>query len=288
MSKAIVCNGLAAYGHFAIAIGNHLLAIGFFDRSKTRQRGIAASLGNFSLKWGHKTFSTSNEYGNEWHSTLTPCQMGRDSFTYCMSVNEEVGKNYLLTTNKDVHSDLYHYLMQHYKLPLLKEWMQPLLQFFRKERVISQSYLTISKGKDNYERITLALHGRDLLLEELICYDFTTLTEDKLEEYVSLALKKRIIQITEYHMDPLDFKTFDDYIIKYGASLVDNLNRMINPLTELKPNVDTLALKTKSLFPQQAASVNGALAMIDHKIKYSILNMSMGVGKVRQVGVGLQ
>ena len=279
MSRAIVCNGLSAYGHFAVTTANHLLAIGFFDRSKTKQRGIAASLGNFSLKWGGRVYTTANEYGNVWNSTLTQCQMGRDSFTYCMSVSEEVGKLYMLTTKKDVHNDLYHYLMQHYKLPLLKEWMPSLLQFFKEERVITQSFLSFSKGGNTKEHITLALHGRDILLEDLICYDFTTLTEEKFEEYVSVALKKKIIQITQYQMEPLEFKTFDDYITKYGVSLVDNLNQMISPLTDLKPNVDSLALKTKSLFPQQAASVNGVLSMIDHDIRYAVLNMSMGTGK---------
>ena len=279
MSRTIVCNGLSAYGHFAVADSNYLLAIGFFDRSKTKQRGIAASLGNFSLKWASRLFSTSIESGGVWNSTLTQCQMGRDHFTYCMSVNEAVGKTYLLTTATDVHRDLYHYLMQHYKLPLLQEWMAPLLRFFTRECVITQTYLSIYKGNGSKEQITLSLHGRDVLLDDLICYDFSTLTEDKFEEYVSLAIKKRIIQITEYQMEPLDFKTFDDYITKYGVSLVDNLNQMISPLTDLKPNVDSLALKTKSLFPQQAASVNGALAMMDHNIHYAILNMSMGTGK---------
>ena len=279
MSRTIVCNGLSAYGHFAVADSNYLLAIGFFDRSKTKQRGIAASLGNFSLKWASRLFSTSIESGDVWNSTLTQCQMGRDHFTYCMSVNEAVGKTYLLTTAADVHRDLYHYLMQHYKLPLLQEWMAPLLRFFTRECVITQTYLSIYKGNGSKEQITLSLHGRDVLLDDLICYDFSTLTEDKFEEYVSLAIKKRIIQITEYQMEPLDFKTFDDYITKYGVSLVDNLNQMISPLTDLKPNVDSLALKTKSLFPQQAASVNGALAMMDHNIHYAILNMSMGTGK---------
>ena len=203
MARVIVCNGLYAYGHFALAIENHLLAIGFFDRSKTKQRGIAASIGNFSLKWGQKTFSTSGESGNLWSSTLTQCQMGRDSFTYCMSISEEVGEKYLLTSKNDIHNDLYHYLMQHYKLPLLKDWMRPLLKFFTNEKVISQRYLRISKGKDNEERITLCLHGRDILLEELICYDFSTLTEEMLEEYVSLALKKRFHLIFRNLYDPL-------------------------------------------------------------------------------------
>ena len=279
MSSAIVCNGLRAYGHFAVAAGRHLLAIGFFDRSKTRQRGIAASLGDYSLHWGGRELSTARDSGTVWNATLTPCLMGRDHFTYCMSVNEEVGKKYLLTTEKDVHDDLYHYLMQHYKLPLLKEWMPPLLKYMKDVRGILLERLSILKGGDRNERISLSLHGRDILLEDLVCYNFEMLTEDAFEEYVSLALKKRIIKVTDYQMRPLDFKTFDDYITKYGVSLVENLNKMIHPLTELKPNVDTLALKTKSLFPQQAASVNGVLAMMDHNIKFSVLNMSMGTGK---------
>ena len=279
MSSAIVCNGLRAYGHFAVAAGRHLLAIGFFDRSKTRQRGIAASLGDYTLRWGGRELSTARDSGTVWNATLTPCLMGRDHFTYCMSVNEEVGKKYLLTTEKDVHDDLYHYLMQHYKLPLLKEWMPPLLKYMKDARGILFERLFILKGGDRNERISLSLHGRDILLEDLVCYNFEMLTEDAFEEYVSLALKKRIIKVTDYQMKPLDFKTFDDYITKYGVSLVENLNKMIHPLTELKPNVDTLALKTKSLFPQQAASVNGVLAMMDHNIKFSVLNMSMGTGK---------
>ena len=279
MSSAIVCNGLSAFGHFAVAAGNLLLAVGFYDRSKTRQRGIAASLGNYKFRWGFKDFATSRESGTVWHSTLTPCEMGRDHFTYCMSVNDEVGKSYLLTTQTDVHNDLYHYLMHHYKLPLLREWMEPLLRFLVSERVMRLENLFYYKAGHKNEQIYVSLHSRNILLEDLVCYNFETLTEDVFEEYVSLALKKRIIKVTEYQMEPLEFKSFDDYITKYGTSLVENLNKMIDPLTDLKPNVEPLALKTKSLFPQQAACVNGVLAMMDHNIKFSVLNMAMGTGK---------
>ena len=280
MARVIVCNDLRTNGHFAIATWRgYLLAVGFFDRSKTKQRGIAASLGKYSLRWGARKFTTSKDKSNDWYSILTPCQLGRDHFTYCVAINDDVGKSFLLTTREDLHEDLYHYLMLHYKLPLLKEWMPSLLRFFLNGNVISQERLEILKGNVSSEEITITLHGRDVSIDHLICLNFETVTEKIFEEYVSLALQKKIIQITDEWMEPLEFETFDDYITNYGVSLVENLNKQISPLTDLKPNVDTLALKTKSLFPQQAASVNGVLSMMDHGITFSVLNMGMGVGK---------
>lgn len=276
----IVCNGLDAYGHFAITelISNQLLAIGFFERSKTKQRGIAAALGKYSLKWNYTSLKT-NE--SDWHGTFTPCSMGHDRFTYCVAVSDKIGKDLLFTTDETMEKDLYSYLMGHYKLPLLREWIPVLQKTLLTKRLVNELTLRVYKGAYR-DSVVLSLNRKNVSIDKIRCLDLSLLTEDAFQETVSQALKSKKICITRHEMEPLSLKNFDDYLTRYGASLVDNLNKQLEPLVPLKPNVDCLAIKEKSLFPQQAASVNGVLAMIDHGYKHTVLNMGMGVGKSLQ------
>lgn len=270
---------LESYCHFILSIDQCAVAAAFFSRSKTKVRGMAANLGKQKLKVYYRFYETKNSDG--WSSFFSPMQIGREKITYCMSISREIGGKLLITTEAQKYSDLYEYLMTNYKLPLLRNWMEPLLN-----ALVSRSYafsksLQAAKGNPQ-EEISITLNGNPVNLSDLICYDFSFFTEEKLEEVVSCLLREKSIQITDKNMRPLNFTDFDSYVQNYGHTIVENLNKEIHPLSPLEGNVENLALKTMRLFPQQAACVNGAAALKQNSKSYVVLNEGMGVGKTIQ------
>jgi len=266
-------SGMEANGHFALSLDKELLVCGFFARSKTKVRGISANFGKRTVRYGYYTLATENEKG--WTGVFTPVNMGRDRFTYCLTSSKEIGERYLLTTPEMQEEDVYEFLMKNYKLPLKAEWMRVLIKLFLDERLVLKPRLTCRSEGD----VCMPLNGQDVSIRDIICYDFSGLKEESFEKTVSHALATKQISISEKDIPPLEFQGMDEYFSHYGCHTVDNLNREINPLVELRPNVEHLALKEKSLFPQQAASVEGVLALMRNGVSYAVLNHGMGCGK---------
>lgn len=268
--------GLEAHGHFLLGDYDTCLACGFFARSKTKVRGIAATFGKkYRLNFNYRNYDTENDVG--WTGIFSTQNMGRDKFVYCLSVSKEVGKRYLLTTEESCHDDMYEYLMTNYKLPLKREWIPCIKDELLKERYCCTPYTHVQKHGGN--PVIMSLNGKDVEIGKIKIFDFALLTEDVLEKVVSFLLSSGKIWITKKHIPPLDIESLDDYFKKYGGKAVDNLDKELKPLVELRPNVKNLALKQKSLFPQQAASVEGILAMEREGIKYAVLVHGMGCGK---------
>lgn len=286
MGKIMILSGLQVHIHFMVKLrlNDTALMMGFFDRSNTKVRGVAANLGKREGNIRYQRIKTANELG--WTGLFYPQSMGRDRFLYCAATNKEIGTKYLLTTKEQAEEDFYHFLMTNYKLPLLRWWIPYIMEQLYTERLVSNPTLDVITG-DEYP-VKISLGNREVNIADLTCYDFSTLTNEGLSLSISNMLKRKIIWITRKKMQPLTFETFDDYIRKYGTSLVDNLNSLIRPLIPLKPNVDSLALMEKSLYPQQAACVNGVLAMRRKGIPYAILNHGMGVGKTLQTMAAIE
>ena len=277
--RTLIVGGMEAYCHFCVKTNaeNMALIMGFFHRSSVKVRGIAASLGSKDARIGWRSFKTQS--GNGWTGMFRPESMGRDKFLYCIATNKDIGTRYLITTSTMLHKDVYDFLMNNYKLPLLREWVPIILEELKKQckaYPLSLEY-TLPDNPVNIE-----LNRNVVSVKDIICYDFGELTNDGLSDVVSSLLRSRKICITRNVMKPLEIESFDDYITRYGSSMADNLTKRLNPLSPLKPNVDTLALKYKSLYPQQAACVNGILAMRKNGIKYAVMNQGMGVGKTIQ------
>ncbi len=112
-----------------------------------------------------------------------------------------------------------------------------------------------------------------------------SLAESSLQELIANGLANGDIKIAEKKQKPLEFGTMDDYFMKYGASLIRNLEKKLNPLVELKETVDEVAFLEKRFFPQQAAIVNGLMECMKHS-SYAFLNEDMGCGKTLQ-GMGV-
>jgi len=284
MADLLKMSGLEAHAHFLITNGQEALACGFFARSKTKVRGIAANFGKRTGRYGWNTFQTESERG--WTGIFTPVNMGRDRFTYCLCTNKDIGNRYLITTPEEQDDDLFEYLMLNYKLPLKREWVPSLRKLLIEERLVSVPRLTVRSNKQ--ASILLSLNGKDYNICNLVCYDFFCLKEEDFENLISSALATKRICITEKDIPPLEFQGMDEYFKKYGCKVVDNLDKSIEPLVDLRANVTNLALKVKSLFPQQAASVEGVLAMKRHGIKYAVLNHGMGCGKTIETAAAME
>lgn len=275
MPKTLHMAGMEASAHFLIEAGYNTLACGFFTRSKTKARGIAANFGKRNGKFAWYSFDTESEYG--WAAIFTPVNMGRDRFVYTLCINRSIGNNLLVTTSDRVDCDWYEYLMTNYKLPLKKEWIPVLRKKLLDECIVRQLNVRLERNDDN--PIMISLGNVTTEIGELLCYDFSELTETGFEEIVTSCLSAKQISVTDSYIPPLEFEGLDEYFLKYGKGVVDNLDKKLDPLVELRPNVRNLALKEKSLFPQQAASVEGALALFSHKKRYAIFNHGMGCGK---------
>lgn len=283
----IICDGMDAYAQYAVSIQNggnpHLLMLGFFGRAKTKIKAIKQCLGDekahFSMMEGYHSYTYRTTISERWWGAFQTMNRGRERFTYCVAVAEAVGKRFLFTSNSTEDKDWYEFLMKNYKLPLLKEWIPTIREECIRvaDGVVRAS--TSIKYDAGYKIPSITLNGMDIPVNEIMVYDFLKMNEESFEKIVSRLLRNGKIRFTEKPQKPLIFQGMDEYFLNYGTLAVENLTKKINPLTELRANVSNLALKQKSLFPQQAASVEGICAMYREGISYAVLNHGMGCGK---------
>ena len=76
--------------------------------------------------------------------------------------------------------------------------------------------------------------------ENALVYEMS-MTEAVLQELVTNGLRNCMIKISGKPQKPLQFDNMDDYFMKYGSSLIENLEKKLNPLVELKDTVDEIA-----------------------------------------------
>lgn len=275
-------DGLCGYCDFIIhtqTAPQKILMAGVFERSKVKARALACRLAYHKSSIGYRAYIPANTKGWDIGYSIVPLGKGRDRFVYASCVSREVNDNYVITSNRFILDDVYDFLMKKYKLPLLKRWVGYIV-----ETAIDRDFIEKSQNcyKADDDEKALLLHSERVLLRDIVVLDFTNLDDSRLQEIVSTGLRKKEIWISEKQIPPLKFNSFDDYINQYGKSLVDNIEKEIHPLVGLKGEVDGLALKHKRLYPQQAACVNGMIALKKHGIKYAIANEGMGTGKTIQ------
>ena len=276
--KEINADGLIGYLDYLVAINKTIIMAGIFERSAYKTKALGAKFGTSKFSVRYKTYLTKSNIPYHVSYVRVPIGSGRDQFWYTQAVSGEIGKSYFVTTTEDLDEDFYNYLMRNYKLPLLKNWAHQILVEALEKRHIIMEYPEIVYGDCPK---ALKLHGKTVPIEDLRFFGIK-LSEEALEEIVSFLLRTRKIFISKLPQSPLDFKDFNGYIQHYGGSLVKNLEKEIIPLCELNGQVETLALRHKRLYPQQAACVNGILALKKQGISYGIMNQSMGVGKTIQ------
>lgn len=219
-----------------------------------------------------------NGSGGQWKTDLVPLALGYDRFVHFMCVNETERKRAFLTggTVEQMMDDFYSYLMLNYKLPFMRTWAEPIFNRLVSDGHLNRCYESLIANPERDSK--LSVWGRFLGIKELVVYQ-VSLTEDELEGIVSDMLSSKQIWISKEEQQPLMLLDMDSYFAQNGKSIVRNLETQIDPLVpEPKQFVDTLALKHKSLFGAQAATVEGMAELLE-RAPHCIVNGGMGVGK---------
>ena len=271
----VSANGAFAYVDYVIALSwgyrKEALIYSCFERSEITLRGFTAniSLGAtmLYLENGNKDMVMFPEI--EVESYHTKMLRGKEPVNHSLSISRKINEKYILTEEKNKHTDIYNWLMSNFDYPLLPEWIPYFME----------------AGAEQIRSVEVEVYGRKPdWAERLVVFDMSV-TESGLRKMVSEGLKDGKIQIASRSQKPLTFDNMDDYFLKYGNSLIENLEKKLNPLVDLKETVDEIAFLEKRFYPQQSAIVNGLIACME-KGSYAFLNEDMGCGKTLQ-GMGV-
>ncbi len=194
-----------------------------------------------------------------------------------------VGKKskYMLSTNKSRVEDFYHYLMNHYTLPLLEEWSEYL---FRRAYELGRIYSPYNAGYTGNGEYEIFLNNEWVKVKDVSVF-LVDLTQEQLEEIVSSGIRGGEIRVSDVPSPDLTVDGMDDYIVKFKKSLWKNICERIRPLVNVKSSeiyARNVVLKKKRLFEKQQERVMGAVRSLQSGVKYALLNEGMGVGKTIQ------
>ena len=274
-------NGAEAYLDFVLMANKNLPIIySYYSRSINTVKAVGASL-NLTGKTilftdcnkSRLQFTTQPFLTNGWTTKIQPIIKGKERFYHAISVHPKVGKDILLCKPEHLEETWYDYLMQNYNLPLLKEWKHAMCDYALGTYLRDESH--IYKGCEN----TICPY------DDYKAYQ-TWFSEHMLDSMIKSLFHSGKIQISDKAQKKMEFENMDQYFKQYGHTIVSNLQKTIEPLTELSGEAKNFTLKSKRLYPQQIATVNGDVSLLHHN-RFAILNHGMGTGKVRRLGVGM-
>lgn len=275
--QKVLCEGISVVGDYLISdYSDHVIISSFFDRSKAKAKAIACCFGRKPIRYDYNNYKTKD---CEYRIIYKPFVIGRDRAVYTTVINKKVGKEILCTTQDTVYDDFYNLLLNNCRLPLLKEWIPYLYNKMLDEHLI---FNCVRRRHITDEDRQIYIGDRSLFLRDIMFINVENVTDNSLGEYISEGLRNKSIKICEEEMKPLEFTDFDDYISKYGSIMVKNLEKQLGSLIPLKGEIDEIALKSKRLYPQQAACVNGIVALKESGSKYALAVEGMGCGKTVQ------
>ncbi len=264
--QSITINGTSVFVQFVLYVVhanmNIPLVYSVFDRSEIMVRGFLANTVNgiamCKTEYGPVAFAAMPDTENY----VGRLSLGMEQLCHGIAVSQSVGTQYIVTTRQDLEEDVYSYLMSHFQLPLLKEWVPYLLEEGR--RFLETEQVQVVGDDQGRFQNSLAVHA--------------AITQEDLAELITSGLRNGEIKIGKGSQKKLSFKGLDEYFAKYGHTIVDNLRKKLNPLSPLKDRVDEAALLHKRLYPQQCAITNGIVELM-RSSGYCIVNCGCGTGK---------
>lgn len=269
----VTAGSVFAHLEYAVIVNKDLLILSCYERSQMAVNGVCANIGLRSepmriIENGEIVASVQGEFKSDTYIARIPA--GKETVYQGVCVSKLVNKEYLFIHKENQEEEMYAYFMNAYELPLLREWIPYLV-----ECAVTKQYLVYANA-EIYG--CFALHEETAILE-------CKMTNDDLVALVKEGLEQRKIRIAVHPQNALTFCDMDDYFEKYGHTLVKNLEKHLNPLSQLKEKVDELVFISKRPYPQQAAIINGALERLRYG-NYVFLVESMGAGKTLQ-GMGI-
>lgn len=243
----VTAGNIITHLYYAVAADGRLLILSNFNEDFMSVAGLCANIGlgteSVAIIENGKyieTFPPAAEVDNY----QVKIQNGRECLYQGVSLSRLISREYLFIEKKNWEEQLYAYLMNQFEFPILRRWIP-----YVTEEAMVKRLLHISEMKVIGE--TGLFDGYEIWHSEM--------TNEALLSILQAGLSDKKIHISEQEQRPLDFSDMDDYFNKYGHTLVDNLERLLKPLTSMKDKVEELTFIGKSLYPQQAAVVNGAV-----------------------------
>lgn len=265
---------------FVITHNRCVLAASLFHRSEqlVRQAGAAVNLGTANA------YTKSNRmfFAGGYTAYFQKIQADKEEFYHLILISKELGKSYFLTSPEREGMDFYEVLMSNYKLPLLKEWGGMLLEYGKSKGVVDPAF-----EKTNVIYGSFSRRGNrefaGIPLDQVVAHDIRAYSENVLTDGIKWLFDSGKARLAKKPQQPLpEDLTLDDYFSKYGKTIVDHLKGQIHPVSGLQSVPDTVVLKGKRLYPQQAAIVQGAVRFLDKKSNFLFINEGMGTGKTLQ------
>lgn len=182
-----------------------------------------------------------------------PIMRGKERFYHGVILNAAIGNELFVSKEETAGEELYEILMKKYPLPLLKWWGKPILSYALKEGLINaySNRLYTECIETEY-----SLQGTDDMREMQI-YDLAAFDYEALKSAIQVLFQEKQIWISKKEQRSINFSSMDEYFRQYGSTLVENLENLLSPESELKGEVDAFTLNSIRLYPQQAAMVNG-------------------------------
>ena len=267
-----ISNGIiSAYLAWMIKDGRgNMVAAEFFDRSKATVVGLGASL----MQDGSKNIKRVTLLGDEKNSKQTAIVESKEwgvfysnfIFNYdrcnvALVLSKKIGSEYILTTREMLVDDFYHALMNNYNLPLLKDWTEYLLTALQNKNLVTRKIVVHQPTEFSG---SIFLKGKETPVKSLQLLHMDV-TEEQLKAVISEGLRTKQIWISKFPQKRLDFgkdgNSLDAYMSNYGGYLQGNVENAIQPLIPLKDSVDSFVTKKMRPYPQQAAIINGMIAL---------------------------
>ena len=275
-------NYSSAYLEYAVVSQNYLLACSFFDRSEQVVRSVSSSMANGGLvtitdDGGREIIKRTVGWKVGAESFIIPMRLGKERVTHALCVSKVSGTEGLLTTEERKLQDVYNYLMEHFKLPLLPEWTEEILKKISESSYRYSEKLKVYASYDNEMYFPL---GNDKVNVNELIYVPIDIQEKTLEEFVSSLLKEKKIWISKNPQKPLSFASMDEYFSIYGSGVMENLKKTLHPVSEHTDTMEYAALKKLRLYPQQISIDSGVINYFRKKKgRYALFNCGMGTGK---------
>ena len=258
-----------SYLNYAVMVDEQLMILSAFNNNEMSIKGLCANIG--LSRNPVRIFVDDSIYATfggrmEMEHFHTKVGAGRENVYHSISFSNLINQEYLFINSEQEEDDLYSYLMNQFEYPILREWIPYISRVAEEEELFVNKEITVigeCVDFDKYKTIK------------------TSMTNEKLRKILEIGLSNHEISIAKEQQDALQFQNMDDYFEKYGHTLVDNLEKLLHPLSPMEDKVKNLAFLEKSPFPQQAAIINGAVKCLQNK-DYVFLIESMGAGKTLQ------
>ena len=268
-----------AYLEYALVSGYDMIACSFFDRSNQTVKSVASAVtggGTVSLISEAKRERRVNAgWGKGADSYIAPLRLGKERVSHALCVSKYVNTEGVLTTKERMYADVYNFLMATFTLPLLPEWIPSIL-----ERVYNPhaTRLEIVTSIDNQD-LFFPLGNKKENVKDLIWIPLK-FREEYLEKVITELFSEGKICISPNKQNPLKFENMDEYFQIYGSGIMDNLTKLLHPVSEHSDKMEYEALKGLRLYPQQISVDNGVINYFRKKKgRYALFNCGMGTGK---------